>query len=168
MAPHSSTLAWKIPWTEEPGRLQSMGSPGVGHDLTDLVAAAAVSLLRPQSRRHSLLSSPSTQRLQGKLLTLWPHQVITPCSALIPRGPQPCHALCLHPHTGKQEPPHQETDTPHPSEEVSFRPQLNGDLVSDRAVTWSSGFPRASGHPSQGTVSMGLNPPHPVVSPWKS
>ena len=33
MAPHSSTLAWKIPWTEEPGRLQSMGSLGVGHDL---------------------------------------------------------------------------------------------------------------------------------------
>ena len=32
MAPHSSTIAWKIPWTEEPGRLQSMGSLGVGHD----------------------------------------------------------------------------------------------------------------------------------------
>ena len=32
MAPHSSTLAWKIPWTEEPGRLQSMGSLPVGHD----------------------------------------------------------------------------------------------------------------------------------------
>ena len=32
MAPHSSTLAWKIPWMEEPGRLQSMGSLGVGHD----------------------------------------------------------------------------------------------------------------------------------------
>ena len=32
MAPHSSTLAWKIPWTEEPGRLQSMGSLGVGND----------------------------------------------------------------------------------------------------------------------------------------
>ena len=29
MAPHSSTLAWKIPWTEEPGRLQSMGSQRV-------------------------------------------------------------------------------------------------------------------------------------------
>ena len=29
---HSSTLAWKIPWTEEPGRLQSMGSQRVGHD----------------------------------------------------------------------------------------------------------------------------------------
>ena len=32
MAPHSSTLAWKIPWTEEAGRLQSMGSLRVGHD----------------------------------------------------------------------------------------------------------------------------------------
>ena len=32
MAPHSSTLAWKIPWMEEAGRLQSMGSLGVGHD----------------------------------------------------------------------------------------------------------------------------------------
>ena len=32
VAPHSSTLAWKIPWTEEPGGLQSMGSLGVGHD----------------------------------------------------------------------------------------------------------------------------------------
>ena len=32
MATHSSTLSWKIPWTEEPGRLQSMGSLRVGHD----------------------------------------------------------------------------------------------------------------------------------------
>ena len=32
MTTHSSTLAWKIPWTEEPGRLQSMGSLRVGHD----------------------------------------------------------------------------------------------------------------------------------------
>ena len=32
MAPHSSILAWKIPWTEEPGRLQTMGSRRVGHD----------------------------------------------------------------------------------------------------------------------------------------
>ena len=34
MAPHSSTLAWKIPWTKEPGRLQSMGLLRVGHDCT--------------------------------------------------------------------------------------------------------------------------------------
>ena len=32
VAPHSSALAWRIPWTEEPGRLQSMGSRRVGHD----------------------------------------------------------------------------------------------------------------------------------------
>ena len=32
MAPRSSTLAWKIPWTEEPGKLQSMGSRRVRHD----------------------------------------------------------------------------------------------------------------------------------------
>ena len=32
MATHSSTLAWRIPWTEEPGGLQSMGLLGVGHD----------------------------------------------------------------------------------------------------------------------------------------
>ena len=38
MAPHSSTLAWKIPWTEEPGGLPSMGSHRVGHDWSDLAA----------------------------------------------------------------------------------------------------------------------------------
>ena len=32
MATHSSTLAWRIPWREEPGKLQSMGSQRVGHD----------------------------------------------------------------------------------------------------------------------------------------
>ena len=32
MATHSSAVAWKIPWMEEPGRLQSMGSQRVGHD----------------------------------------------------------------------------------------------------------------------------------------
>ena len=41
MAPHSSTLAWKIPWMEEPGGLPSMGSHRVGHDWIDLAAAAA-------------------------------------------------------------------------------------------------------------------------------
>ena len=32
MATHSSTIAWKIPWMEDPGRLQSIGSQRVGHD----------------------------------------------------------------------------------------------------------------------------------------
>ena len=42
MAPHSSTLAWKIPWTGEPGGLQSMGSLRVRHDWSDLAGAGAV------------------------------------------------------------------------------------------------------------------------------
>ena len=41
MATHSSVLAWRIPWTEKPGRLQSMGSHRVGHEWSDLAAAAA-------------------------------------------------------------------------------------------------------------------------------
>ena len=41
MAPHSSTLAWKIPWMEEPSGLPSMGSHRVGHDESGLAAAAA-------------------------------------------------------------------------------------------------------------------------------
>ena len=46
MAPHSSTLACKIPWTEEPGGLPSMGSRRVGHDWSDLAAAAADSIFK--------------------------------------------------------------------------------------------------------------------------
>ena len=41
MAAHSSVLAWRIPWTEKPGGLQSMGSHRVRHDWSDLAAAAA-------------------------------------------------------------------------------------------------------------------------------
>ena len=42
MAIHSSTLAWKIPWTEEPDRLQSMGSQRVGHDWVTLLSHKAL------------------------------------------------------------------------------------------------------------------------------
>ena len=41
-APHSSTLAWKIPWTVEPGGLPSMGSRRVGHDWNDFAAALRI------------------------------------------------------------------------------------------------------------------------------
>ena len=53
MAPHSSTLAWKIPWTEEPGRLQSMGSLRVGHDW-----ATSVSLFTFMHRRRKWQPTP--------------------------------------------------------------------------------------------------------------
>ena len=44
MAPYSSTLTWKIPWTEEPGRLLPMGSHRIGRDLA---AAAAAAVTQP-------------------------------------------------------------------------------------------------------------------------
>ena len=53
MATHSSTLAWKIPWTEEPGRLQSMGSQRVGHNWVTLLCECTVcfSLVRSAFRK---------------------------------------------------------------------------------------------------------------------
>ena len=42
MAAHSSTLAWKVPWTEECSRLQSIGLQRIGHDYSYLAAAASV------------------------------------------------------------------------------------------------------------------------------
>ena len=54
MAPHSSTLAWKIPRTEEPGRLQSMGSRRVGHDW-----ATSLSLFTFMHRRRKWQPTPA-------------------------------------------------------------------------------------------------------------
>ena len=54
MATHSSVLAWRIPGTQEPGGLPSMGSHRVGHDWSDLAAAAAASVLA-----NDLFSHPS-------------------------------------------------------------------------------------------------------------
>ena len=47
MAPHSSTLVWKIPWAEEPDRLYSMGSRRVGHDWAAVAAGRAFQGSRP-------------------------------------------------------------------------------------------------------------------------
>ena len=53
MAPHSNTLAWKTPWTENPGRLQSMGSLGVRHDW-----ATSLSLITFMHRRRKWQPTP--------------------------------------------------------------------------------------------------------------
>ena len=52
MATHSSVLARRIPGTGEPGRLPSMGSHRVGHDWSDLAAAAALSFTLEKKRRN--------------------------------------------------------------------------------------------------------------------
>ena len=67
MAPHSSTLAWKIPWTEDPGGLQSMESRRVGHDLSNFTFThwrrkgqpTPVFLPRESQGCGSLLGSPT-------------------------------------------------------------------------------------------------------------
>ena len=56
MAPHSSTLAWKIPWTKEPGGLPSMGPYRVGHDGSELAAVAAAADLYLLSKQITLKS----------------------------------------------------------------------------------------------------------------
>ena len=53
MAPHSSTLAWRIPWMEEPSRLQSMGSLGVGHDWRDFTFTFHFHSLEKEMAAHS-------------------------------------------------------------------------------------------------------------------
>ena len=53
MAPHSSTLAWKIPWMEEPGRLQSMGSLRVGHDWATSLSLFTFHALEKEIATHS-------------------------------------------------------------------------------------------------------------------
>ena len=58
MATHSSVLAWRIPWTEKPGRLQSMGSHRVRHDWSDLSVAAA------RAKESSYIGPPSLHYLR--------------------------------------------------------------------------------------------------------
>ena len=56
MTPHSSTFAWKIPWTEEPGRLQSMGSRRVGTRLRDFTFTFHFHALKKMATHSSVLA----------------------------------------------------------------------------------------------------------------
>ena len=76
-APHSSPLAWKIPWTEEPGRLQSMGSLGVGHDLSDFTFTFHFHALEKEMAAYSSVLAwriPGTGEPRG-LLSMGSHRV---------------------------------------------------------------------------------------------
>ena len=98
----SSVLAWKTPWTEEPGGLPSMGSHRVGHDWSDLAAAAAVSqfshfsrsivynTLQPHGLQHTrpLCPSPTPGVCSNSCpLSPWCHPAIS--SSVIPFSPFP-------------------------------------------------------------------------------
>ena len=78
MAPHSSTLAWKIPWTEEPGGLQSMGSRRVGHDwVTSLSLFPSMHWRRPWQSTPVFLPGESQGRRgePGGLPSMGSHRV---------------------------------------------------------------------------------------------
>ena len=77
MAPHSSTLAWRIPWTEEPRGLQSMGLLGVGHDWADFIFTFHFHALEKETATHSSVLAwriPGTEE-PGGLLSMGSHRV---------------------------------------------------------------------------------------------
>ena len=77
MAPDSSTPAWKIPWMEEPGRLQSMGSLRVGHDLSDFTFTFHFPALEKEMATHSGVLAwriPGTGE-PGRLPSMGSHRV---------------------------------------------------------------------------------------------
>ena len=85
MATHSSVLAWRIPGTGKPGGLPSMGSHRVGHNWSDLAAAAAE--MQGDSRK----TSTSASLITWKPLTVW---IATNCGKFLEMG-IPDHLTCL-------------------------------------------------------------------------
>ena len=77
MAPHSSTLAWKIPWMEEPGRLQSMGSLRVGHDWATSLSLFYFHALEKEMATYSSVLAwriPGAGE-PGGLTSMWSHRL---------------------------------------------------------------------------------------------
>ena len=76
MASHSSTLAWEIRWTEEPGRLQSMGSLRVGHDCVTSLSLVTHALEKEMATHSSVLAwrIPGTEE-PGGLPSMGLHRV---------------------------------------------------------------------------------------------
>ena len=77
MATHSSTLAWEIPWMEEPGRLQSVGSRRVGHLLSDFTFTFHFHALEKEMTTHSRVLAwriPGTGET-GELPSIGSHRV---------------------------------------------------------------------------------------------
>ena len=77
MATHSSTLAWKIPWMEESGRLQSMGSLRVGHDWANFTFTFHFPALEKEMASHSSVLAWRIPGMgePGGLLSMGSHRV---------------------------------------------------------------------------------------------
>ena len=97
LAPHSSALAWKIPWTEEPGGLQSMGSRRVGHDWATSLSLFCVGegngnplqcscLENPRDRGAwwAAVSGVTQSQTRLKWLSSWSSSIHTSSSCVLP------------------------------------------------------------------------------------
>ena len=106
MAPHSSTLAWKIPWMEEPGRLQSMGLLRVGHNWATSLSLFTFMHWRRKWPTHSSALAwriPETGE-PGGLPSVGSHRVghdwsdlVAAAAAAFPRALSMSEALCADP-----------------------------------------------------------------------
>ena len=93
IATHSSTLAWKIPWTEEPGRLQSVGSQRVGHNSATSLHFMSIESMMPSNHLilcHPLLLLPSifpSIRVfsnESALRIRWPKYAVSTAASVLP------------------------------------------------------------------------------------
>ena len=117
MATHSSVLGWRIPGTAEPGGLLSMGSHRVGHDWSDLAAAAAPAIRPPQKLSPPKLPLPETLPVTRSCPRFWVTSlsfwllfpVLSPCSYFLTwillkvpfsfsLHPYPLQQACMFPH----------------------------------------------------------------------
>ena len=98
MATHSNILAWRIPWTEEPGRLQFMGSQRVGHDWATSLSLSFLSWLNslPVLTLHPLNSVVLKYKHDTHLHVRW-HSELKPWKVMIQHATEPiiCPLFCI-------------------------------------------------------------------------
>jgi len=101
MAPHSSTLAWKVPWREEPGRLQSMGSILIGHDWATSLSLFTFTHWRRKWQPTPVFLPGESQGWGSLVGSVGSHRVGHDLAAAAPGKPLPS-LRCLLNHTARE------------------------------------------------------------------
>ena len=172
MATHSSTLAWRIPGTGEPGGLPPMGSHRVGHDWSDLGAAAAAASSRAMGNISLLVLKICIECLISQALLLFSHSVVSeflllnglqhtrlPCPSLSPRYCSNSCPLSWWCHSTISS-----SVTPFSSYPQSF--PTSGSFPNESALHlrwlkyWSFSFSISSSNEHSGLISFRIDPFH--------